>query len=211
MLIDLRDAPLTERGLMNALVAPRPVAWISSRDGEGRGNLSPFSHFTVASSAPPVIVVSLNTPEDRPLKDTLLNAVETGVVAVNLVGAAQASVMVASSAALPRGEDEAAAQGIAMEPCETIDCPRVAESPATLECRLYKTMEIPPEMPGDSLSTLLFGRVVGIRLREEYLDARGRFDGLRAGLVARGGGNQYLAMEQVFEIAAPFRRVGNKA
>src|SRR5690606_42139132 len=84
MLIDLRDAPLADRGLMNAIVAPRPIAWIGSQDAEGRSNLAPFSHFNIASGAPPIISVSLNTPEDRPRKDTLANILDTGRLSVNL-------------------------------------------------------------------------------------------------------------------------------
>lgn len=208
MLIDLREARLSDRGLMNALVAPRPIAWIGSRDAQGRGNLAPFSHFNVASGAPPVLSISLNTPDDRPRKDTLANILETEVFSVNLVGRHQLQQMVASSTPLPHGVDEAQELDIATQPCEWIDCPRVAASPASFECRLYRTVEILPEQPGDTKSTLVLGRVIGIRLDPACLDEKGRFDPQKAGLAARTAGIQYLTIGETVAIPAPFRRAG---
>lgn len=209
MLIDLRDAPLADRGLMNAIVAPRPIAWIGSRDREGRRNLAPFSHFNVASGAPPFISVSMNTPEDRPRKDTLANILDTGVFSVNLVSEDLLRQMVATSAPLPPGTDEAAELGIAVESCDYVAAPRVARAPATLECRLYRTIEIEPEREGDTLSTLVLGRVVAIRLADECLDEKQRFDPQRAALVARAAGIQYLTVRETVAIPAPFKRAGS--
>lgn len=209
MLIDLRDAPLSDRGLMNAIVAPRPIAWIGSQDVNGRGNLAPFSHFNVASGAPAIISVSMNTPEDRPRKDTLANILDTGVFSVNLVSEALLPMMVATSAPLPRGADEAAELGVATEPCDFIAAPRVVQAPATLECRLYRTIEIEPEREGDTLSTLVLGRVIGIRLHDEYLDEKSRFDPKRAALIARSAGIQYLTVGETVAIPAPFKRAGS--
>lgn len=116
--------------------------------------------------------------------------------------------MVASSTPMASGTDEALELGIATKECELIDCPRVSASPAVLECRLYHTVEIPPEHEGDTLSTLVLGRVVGIHLDPEYLDEKGRFDPQKAGLVARAAGIQYLSIENTVSIPAPFRRAG---
>lgn len=209
MLIDLRDAALLDRGLMNAIVAPRPIAWIGSQDASGRGNLAPFSHFNVASSAPPVISVSMNTPDDRPRKDSLSNILETEVFSVNLVSESLLHRMVATSTALPKGVDEAGEYGVATEPCDFVATPRVVEAPATLECRLYRVIDIDPEREGDTKSSLVLGRVIGIKLHDNCLDERSRFDPRRASLVARSAGIEYLTIRDTVQVAAPFRRAGD--
>ena len=120
----------------HALIAPRPIAWISTRAGSG-DNLAPFSFFNAVSSAPPMLMFSGGRSH------SVENARESGVFAVNVVEAAAIAQMNATSARLARGVDEFGAAGVAKAECATIDCPRVADAPATLECRVVENLSLP--------------------------------------------------------------------
>jgi flavin reductase (DIM6/NTAB) family NADH-FMN oxidoreductase RutF len=152
------DPDVNAYRLLTALVVPRPIAWVSSLDTEGVGNLSPHSFFTVASARPPIVqFTSVGT------KDTLRNVVATGEFVVNLVGRANLLAANASSARFEPGVDEAASLDIAMEPSELVRPLRVAASPASLECTLHSTIDL-----GES--TVVLGDVVAITVDEAMLD-----------------------------------------
>ena len=85
MFIDPLTSPGFKRSIFNAIVAPRPIGWISSVAADGRPNLAPFSQFNLVSTAPPVVMFACNTPEDRAEKDTIANVKATGEFVVNLV------------------------------------------------------------------------------------------------------------------------------
>jgi len=159
--------PATGHGLphspFNAIVAPRPIGWISTRGALG-DNLAPYSFFNAVAYDPPQVIFAC----DR--KDTLRNVEETGVFAVNMVSRALLEVMNATSASFPRGTDEFEAVGIEKAACTDIDCPRVTASPATLECRL---IQVVPLEGGEDFLTL--GRVEAIHLKDEFI-RDGRFD-----------------------------------
>ena len=84
LFIDPADSAGFKRGIFNAIVAPRPIGWISTVDGEGRANIAPFSYFNIVSNLPPILMFSCNTPEDRPAKDTLSNVRLNGEFVFNL-------------------------------------------------------------------------------------------------------------------------------
>src|SRR3954466_15994508 len=84
MFVDPRTAKDLNRAIFNAIVAPRPIGWISSQSPDGVVNLAPFSHFNIVSTPPPVLLFSCNTPADRPQKDTLANVRATGEFVYNL-------------------------------------------------------------------------------------------------------------------------------
>lgn len=201
---DLRNAPAFKRSIFNAIVAPRPIGWISSMSAAGHCNLAPFSHFNMVSTAPPVLMFSCNTPADRPEKDTIANVRETGEFVYNLVTRDLTEQMNATSAALPHGTDEFDVAGLAKAPCQHVRAPRVAASPASMECRLLRFVEIEPELPGETASIVVFGRIIGLHTAEGFIDANGRFDTARARPMARLGGNQYAEAGPIFEMAAPF-------
>lgn len=203
--LDLATAGGFRRALMNELVAPRPVAWVSTRDAEGRPNLAPFSHFNVVSSAPPVVVFSCNTPEDRPQKDTLANVGATGVFTINIASFPQREAMVETSAQLPPGADEFAAAGLDKLPGQAIDVPRVAGAPASLECRLDRVVRIEGTGPGESDSHVVFGRVVGVHMRADLLDGEGRFRTAEAMPLGRLGGVRYVSTGDSFALPPRFR------
>src|SRR4051794_587610 len=117
--------------LLNSLVVPRPIAWVSTLDAHGRANLAPHSFFSVASSDPPTVMFT--SVGD---KDTLRNVRETGEFVVCVASAPLLHAVNDSSAPFEHGADEARELGIAMEPSVAVAPPRVAASPASIECRL---------------------------------------------------------------------------
>ena len=143
--------------LLTALVVPRPIAWISTLSVDGIGNLAPHSFFSVACASPPI--VSWTSVGH---KDTLANVLATGEFVVNLANRSNLDAVNHSSAAFAAEDDEAQALGLTMEPSELVAPPRVASSPASLECTLHSTIEL-----GDSV--LVLGTVVAITVDDNVL------------------------------------------
>jgi flavin reductase (DIM6/NTAB) family NADH-FMN oxidoreductase RutF len=208
MFVDPRTAATLNRAIFNAIVAPRPIGWISSQSSEGHVNLAPFSHFNIVSTAPPVILFSCNTPGDRAEKDTLANVRATGEFVFNLATFDLREAVNATSTPAAPEIDEFVLAKLEKAPSINVKPPRVAASPANLECRLLRIVEIEPEQPGDTSSNVVFGRVIGLHIRDEYLTAAGRFDTIKAQPLTRLGGIQYAPPGTIFEMPAPFRRVG---
>lgn len=209
MFIDPLSTPGYRRTLLNAIVAPRPIGWISTVDSQGRANLAPFSQFNLVSTAPPVVMFACNTPEDRPAKDTLANARATGQFVVNLASWPLREAVNRSSVPCPPGTDEFALVDLAKAECRHVSVPRVARSPANLECRVLQVIDILPEHPGETASQIVLGRVVGIHLDDACVSAEGRFDTVKAQPLTRLGGLQYATLGEVFEMPSQFQRVAS--
>jgi flavin reductase (DIM6/NTAB) family NADH-FMN oxidoreductase RutF len=173
-----------------AIVAPRPIGWISTRAATG-DNLAPYSFFNLVSYDPPQVIFS-GDPHD-----TVMNARETGVFAVNIVGEAAMEAMNATSARVARGVDEFALAGVAKAECTTIACPRVADAPAALECRVLHMLTL----LGDN-NTLVVGEVTGIHLRDDCL-VDGRFDVTRFHPVGRLGYRDYVVVKDLVQMTRP--------
>ena len=182
----------------NAIVAPRPIGWISTRGRMG-DNLAPYSFFTATAYIPPqVMFASTGAKPDRPgTKDSVAHIAETGVFCVNIASAAMKDQMNASSASLPAGTSEFEAAGIAAAECDSIDCPRVVDAPASLECRMTRILRL----PGDT-NWLVLGVVTGVHLRDDCI-RDGRFDLRRDGWLTRMGYRDYAAIHDVFEMERP--------
>jgi len=172
-----------------AIVAPRPIGWISTRGALG-DNLAPYSFFNAVNDAPMQVMFAGG------LKDSILNLRDTGVFAVNVVAEAMIGAMNASSESVARGVDEFALAGVEKAECVQIDCPRVALAPATLECRVLHVLELGGE------GWMVVGTVVGVHIREDYL-RNGRFDLARVRPVARLGYMDYAVVTAPFELARP--------
>ncbi|MEU2777288.1 flavin reductase family protein [Streptomyces sp. NPDC007162] len=174
-------------GLLTALVVPRPIAWVSTTGRDGVDNLAPHSFFTVASVEPPVVQF---TSVGR--KDTLRNVEETGEFVVNLASEKDFETINATGTDFPRGISEFEALGIRREPSVSVGPPRVAGSPAALECRLHSTLRI-----GDS--TLVFGHVLHVAVHREMLvDGHPDIGLLRP--LARLGRDEWATLGAVHEI-----------
>lgn len=183
----------------NALVAPRPIAWISTRGAEGQENLAPYSFFNAVAYVPPQVMFATTSGKpDRPRgKDTLAQIEETGVFCINLVSWAMRDAMNASSAALPRDADEFSEAGLARLDCREIACSRVAGVPAALECRLTQVVPLL-----GAANFACFGEVVGVHIDDAAL-REGMFDAAAAGLIARLGYRDYARVSDVFAMTRP--------
>ncbi|WBU63202.1 flavin reductase family protein [Paracoccus aerodenitrificans] len=182
----------------NAIVAPRPIGWISTR-GEDGDNLAPYSFFNAVAYLPPqVMFASTSSKDDRPgTKDSVAHIAETGVFCVNIASAALKDQMNASSAPLPAGKSEFETAGIAAAECDSIDCPRVAAAPANLECRMTRILRLPGEA-----NWLVLGVVTGVHLRDDCV-RDGRFDLREEGWLTRMGYRDYAAIHELFEMERP--------
>ncbi|MFG6562965.1 flavin reductase family protein [Sulfitobacter sp. 1A13421] len=183
----------------NAIISPRPIGWISTRDDAGRDNLAPYSFFNAVAYVPPqVMFASTSAKEDVDgTKDSVANIRETGVFCVNVVEYAARDVMNVSSAMLPHGEDEFARAGIDKAECEQISCARVANAPASLECKLTQIVQLPGEA-----NFAVFGEVVGVHMRDDCV-VDGRFDVTRFQPLSRLGYRDYTVVRDVFELKRP--------
>ena len=183
----------------NALITPRPIGWISSRDGDGVNNLAPYSFFNgVAYFPPQVMFASTGVKEDQDnTKDSMANIEETGVFCVNIVEYAARDAMNASSATLDKSVDEFAHAGLTAVECETINCARIEGVPAALECKLTKIVTL----PGVS-NRVAFGEVTGIHLRDDCL-RDGIFDVTTFQPLARLGYRDYAVVRDLFSLQRP--------
>jgi flavin reductase (DIM6/NTAB) family NADH-FMN oxidoreductase RutF len=183
----------------NAVVTPRPIGWISTRDAEGRDNLAPYSFFNAVAYVPPqVMFASTSAKEDRgDTKDSVANIRDTGVFCVNIVEYAMRDAMNVTSAALPSGEDEFARAGIEREDCREIACARVAAAPASLECRMTQVVTLAGEA-----NFMVIGEVVGVHLRDDCM-VDGRFDVTRYQPLTRLGYRDYSRITELFSLRRP--------
>jgi flavin reductase (DIM6/NTAB) family NADH-FMN oxidoreductase RutF len=183
----------------NALITPRPIGWISTRGVDGVDNLAPYSFFNGVSYAPPqVMFASTGRKPDRARgKDSIGNAIDTGVFCVNVVGFAMREAMNASSKPAPRDVDEFDLAGLARTECETIACSRITEAPASMECKLVRTVDL----PGDA-NIVAFGEVTGIHIKDDCL-VDGIFDVTRYQPLARLGYQDYTRVTELFSLVRP--------
>ncbi|PZO67899.1 MAG: flavin reductase [Paracoccus denitrificans] len=185
---------------LNALVAPRPIGWISTR-GQLGDNLAPYSFFNLTAYEPPqVMFASTSAKDDRPgTKDSVAQIAESRVFCVNIADGTQREAVNQSSAMLPAGESEFVRAGVTPVPCHTIDCPRVAEAAASLECRMTRIIR----QAGEA-NFLVLGVVTGIHIRDSAL-TDGQFDlrGSGGWLARLGYRGDYVAVTETFEMTRP--------
>lgn len=193
------------RDPFKALVAPRPIAWVSTLDAQGRANLAPFSYFNAVGDAPPVVMIAPSGPKPgrNERKDTLANILETGEFVVNLVGWDLREAMNLTSGPFPADEDEFQTAGLEKAPCAVVAPPRVAAAPASLECRFLTRTPLPSDDP-DWDNGAIFGQVVGVHIREDILKD-GRVDMALYQPIARLGYAEYAVIRDTFEMRRPTR------
>jgi flavin reductase (DIM6/NTAB) family NADH-FMN oxidoreductase RutF len=192
-----RDRTKLPRDPFKAIIAPRPIGWISTRALDGRINLAPYSFFNGFSSAPPIFGFS-----SEGWKDSASFARESGEFVANLATRDLRGPMNESSAPFARGDNEFARAGLTMAECRLVAAPRVAESPAALECEVVEVIEIRTASGGWSGAVLTLGEVVGFHIDEAFL-VDGSFDTARARPLARCGYQDYATVETVFAMPRP--------
>jgi flavin reductase (DIM6/NTAB) family NADH-FMN oxidoreductase RutF len=182
-----------------AIVAPRPIGWISTRSKDGASNLSPYSFFNAIADDPKLVMFCSSG-----MKDSASFAIDSGEFVVNLATYDLAEALNRSSAPAPRGVSEFAIAGLTEAPCRLVAAPRVAESPAALECKVTQSFR-PMGIDGPSPSAVMvIGQVVGIHIDERILR-----DGMIAVDLAqpltRLGYLDYAATREVFAMHRPKR------
>lgn len=180
-----------------ALVSPRPVGWISTRDAAGRDNLAPYSFFMAISSAPPIVLFS-----SVGMKDAARAAKESGAFVVNIASRDLAEAVNLSSAPAPSDVSEFDLTGLTRADSEIVSAPRIAEAVAALECKVLEIRNV-TDLDGEATGNhLVTGQVVGIHIAERAI-REGRFDVTEARLLARLGYMDYLSTDEVFQMNRP--------
>jgi flavin reductase (DIM6/NTAB) family NADH-FMN oxidoreductase RutF len=185
--------------VINGLIYPRPIAWVSTVASDGTRNLAPFSFFNAFSFNPPTVGVSPGSRRGVP-KDTLANVRATGEFVINLVSAALADTANATSAELSADVDEWELAGVTPVASETVAPARVEQAPAALECRVHQIVELGVDEPSNSL---VIGRVLRVHvldgaLDEQYLPRPEALD-----LVGRMGGDLWARTREQFILPRP--------
>jgi len=150
--------------LLIGLVVPRPIALITTRSEDGVVNAAPFSFFNLMGEDPPIMVVSLESRPDGSIKDTLRNIRWTGEFVVNLVDEAIAAAMHQASANYPPEVSEVSAVGLSLAPCREVAIERIAEAPASLECKVLQTVAIGPTR------RIVIGKIFRLHVRDTLVD-----------------------------------------
>jgi flavin reductase (DIM6/NTAB) family NADH-FMN oxidoreductase RutF len=156
--------------LLIGLVAPRPIALITSMDEQGRLNAAPFSAYNYLCTDPPIIGVGVANRVDHAFvpKDTARNIRRTGEFVVNVVTEDIAEKMNLCAIDFPEGTNELEIAGLSPTPSAVVRTPRIAEAHAALECREHTTLEI-------GRSRIILGRVVAIYVDDAYVDPAGPY------------------------------------
>jgi flavin reductase (DIM6/NTAB) family NADH-FMN oxidoreductase RutF len=195
-------------GLLLGSISPRPIAFASTVDKDGNVNLSPFSFFNVFSANPPIMIFSpARRVRGNTTKHTLDNAIATKEVVINVVNYAMVQQMSLSSSEYAQGVNEFDKAGFTEVPSETVNPPRVKESPVSFECKVNEIVHLGTE--GGS-GNLIICEVIKIHLDTGILDNNGKIDPHKIDTVARMGGNWYsrASGNSIFEIPKPLSSVG---
>ena len=190
-------SPKDRYKLLIGTVVPRPIAWVTTVDPEGRVNAAPFSFFNVLSADPAILAIGVENHDDLSQKDTARNIRLTGEFTVNIVTFANLDTMNTTAVAFPAGEDEVAAAGLTVLPGKHVKSPFIAEAPAALECRRHITLEIGPSR------AIVLGEVVALHIRSSLVYERLHVDPVGLDALGRMGGHGYCRSGETFDLATP--------
>ena len=179
---------------------PRPIAWVSTRSATGIANLAPYSFFTAVGSRPPTLLFCPANRRDGTAKDSLVNILETKQFVVNVVSHELAESMNLSAAEIPAEESEFDLTQEATAESSVVNVPRVARSPASLECELLQHI---PIGGGPGGANIVVGKIVHLHLDDAVVDQHGFADPQLMDLIGRMGGSSYCRTKDVFEMRRP--------
>ena len=189
----------------NAIVAPRPIGWISSLDAEGTVNLAPYSFFNAISYSPPQVMFSggpgsMRSPA-RPHKDSVANVEATGEFVHSVATWDLREAMNKTAIESPADHDEFEYAGLTKAPSELVKPPRVAESPIHLECKYLQSVRL-KELPGREPNIMVVAEVIGVHIDESVLT-----DGLvhprKLKAISRLGYMDYGVTDDFFTMGRP--------
>ena len=183
----------------NAIVTPRPIGWISTRDKKSIDNIAPYSFFNAVAYVPPQVMFASNGDKsDREgSKDSVANIKETKEFCVNIVSYEMRHQMNATSKSLPADIDEFEHAELKKIDCNLIQCPRVLGAPAALECELVEIIQLP-----GAANFAVFGEVIGVHMHDDYV-IDGKFDVSKFNPLTRLGYRDYSAVREIFSISRP--------
>jgi flavin reductase (DIM6/NTAB) family NADH-FMN oxidoreductase RutF len=195
------DAVANNHGLaldpFKALIAPRPIGWISTLGRTGVVNLAPYSFFNAVSEDPHFVMFASGGR-----KDSQRNAEETGEFVCSLATYELREAVRHTSAPVGPDIDEMRLAGLTPAPSRLVQPPRVKESPVAFECRYWRTIELPGRNGGPSGNAIVLGQVVGVHIADEVI-VNGKVDVTRLKPIARLGYGDYAVIDEVFTLPRP--------
>ena len=198
MFYDTRDGSRTlPHDPFKAIVAPRPIGWISSISARGEVNLAPYSFFNGVHSKPNLVMFASES-----LKDSVANVQETGEFVCSLATWDLRDEMNVTSAPMPRGENEMDRAKLKPAPSQLVKPPRVAASPCALECKMTQWIQLKDADGRDVDGYVVFGRVIGVYIDDRFIKD-GRLDTAAMKPIARCGYDEYAVVERMFAMTRP--------
>ncbi len=194
---DARDKTILPHDPFKALIAPRPIGWVTTRSKSGALNLAPYSYFNAVCDRPPIIMFS-----SVGRKDSVTFAEETREFVWNMPTYELREAMNATSASLPRGTSEFDYAGLETAPSRLVAPPRVAKSPAALECKVIEIRTVLDLHGRPTDSHLVFGQVVGVHIDERFIK-NGLVDTAAMRPIARCGYMDYAVADKLFTLDRP--------
>jgi flavin reductase (DIM6/NTAB) family NADH-FMN oxidoreductase RutF len=177
-----------------SLIVPRPIALVSTLSADGVPNIAPFSSLACISNDPPLIGLSFGAGRVD-AKRTLTNILETGEFCANLVTTGLRPAMMEAAKTSPAGDDFLRL-GLRAEPMETVSCSRIVQSPATVACKLLKTVDLSP-----ADVTFVIARVVEVAIDDSFV-RNGSFASYQANIIASTGVEDYITLQgEAFHLA----------
>jgi flavin reductase (DIM6/NTAB) family NADH-FMN oxidoreductase RutF len=203
------DTAKNDHGLphnpFKAIVAPRPIGWITSMSAKGDINLAPYSFFNAVSDNPPIVLFSSEGP-----KDSLVFVEETKEFVCNLATFDLRDEVVETSEDFPPGINEMEKSGLAAAPSRIVRPPRVAASPCALECKLLQVIHLVDLDGRPSGRHVVFGQVVGVHIDDRFI-RNGRLDTAAMRPIARCGYADYSVVNEVFAMRRPAGELAKRA
>lgn len=195
------------QGYLQGSVGPRPIAFASTMDHNGKPNLSPFSFFNLFSANPPILIFSPSRRvRDNTIKHTLINAEATREVVINVVTYDMVQQASLASTEYGDGVNEFLKAGFTAIPSDLVKPYRVKESPVQFECKIQEIISLGTE---GGAGNLIICEIVKMHIDEKILDENGSVDQHKIDLVSRLGGNWYSRSNMgLFEVEKPLTTLG---
>jgi flavin reductase (DIM6/NTAB) family NADH-FMN oxidoreductase RutF len=207
--IHLKDLNVMDvQSYLQHAVAPRPIAFASTIDTDGKINLSPFSFFNLFSSNPPIVIFSpARRARDNSTKHTLQNVLAVPQVVINIVDYNMVQQLSLASCEYAKDVNEFTKAGLTMQPATLVQPPMVAESKIKLECNV---IEVKPLGENAGAGNLVIAEVLCMHIDESILDENNKIDQTKINHVARLGGDWYTKVDgtNLFKVAKPNTQLG---
>jgi flavin reductase (DIM6/NTAB) family NADH-FMN oxidoreductase RutF len=194
-------------GLLLDAVVPRPIAFASTVDEQGRVNLSPFSFFNVFSANPPILIFSpARRGRDNTTKHTYENVLKVPEVVINIVNYSIVHQTSLASVEYPEGVNEFIKSGLTEEKSVMVKPPRVKESPVAFECKVNQVIPLGTQ---GAAGNLVICEVLLMHVNESVMTENGRIDPWKLDAVARMGQDYYCRAhgDNIFMVPKPSEKI----